>query len=165
MTKAGSQCEVPTTHVDIYPTFCELGGAALPEKQVLDGESLVPLFKDGSASLKRASIFQHFPGYLGAGGGTWRTTPVATVITGDWKLMEFMEDQHLELYNLRADIGERNNLAATQVEKAKAMQTALHTWQSSVGAKFPTKNDSIKAAEPEKKAKGKGKGKKAKSAK
>jgi arylsulfatase A-like enzyme len=114
VTKAGTSCGVNTAHVDIYPTFLESRWRhATPANQVQDGESLVPLFKDCSANLKRTAIFQHFPGYLGAGANTWRTTPVATITSGDWKLMEFMEDKRLELYNLRDDIGERNNLAAT----------------------------------------------------
>ncbi len=159
LTKPGTLCGVPTTHVDLFPTLLEIAGASAPANQVLDGESLVPLFKDSASSLKRPSIFQHFPGYLGASGGTWRTLPVATLITGDWKLMEFMEDQHLELYNLQADIGEKSNLASAQPEKAKELQAQLHAWQTSVGAKMPTKNEPTTAA-AKKKGKGKGKGKK-----
>ena len=49
---------------------------------------------------EREAIFQHFPGYLGAGVDTWRTTPVSTICAAEWKLMEFIEDGKLELYNL-----------------------------------------------------------------
>ncbi len=44
--------------------------------------------------------------------GQWRTTPVSLIQAGDWKLMEFLEDGRLELYNLREDLGETRNLAA-----------------------------------------------------
>lgn len=161
VTKAGTSCGVNTAHVDIYPTFLEVAGATAPANQVQDGESLVPLFKDSSANLKRTAIFQHFPGYLGAGANTWRTTPVATITSGDWKLMEFMEDKHLELYNLREDIGERNNLAASNPEKAKALVDQLHAWQTEIKAPMPTPNTNIKPVDFAKgKGKGKGKGKK-----
>lgn len=50
--------------------------------------------------------------------GFFRTTPVSTIIAGDWKLMEFLEGKRLELYNLRDGLGEANNLAAAQPEKA-----------------------------------------------
>lgn len=151
VTKAGTSCDVPTIHVDIYPTMLELSGAKKP-RQVLDGESLVPLFRDPSASLKRTAIFQHFPGYLGAGADTWRTTPVSLVQSGDWKLMEFLEDGKLELYNLRADIGETKNLATENSAKASELHALLKAWRADVHAPMPSSNIE-KAPAPEKKRK------------
>lgn len=139
--KPGSLCAVPTIHVDVYPTLLELAGTPPPASYLLDGESLVPLLYDGNASLKRAAIFQHFPGYLGAGQGQWRTTPVTTMIADDWKLMEFLEDGKLELYNLREDIGETKNLASKKPEKAKELHALLTSWRREVNAPMPTKND------------------------
>jgi arylsulfatase A-like enzyme len=164
VTKAGTSSDVPTIHVDLYPTFAEIGKAALPEGQPLDGESLVPVFKDAAAGqLKREAIYQHFPGYLGAGAGTWRTTPVGLIEEGDWKLMEFFEDGKLELYNLKDDIGEQKNLASEQPEKAKELLGKMRAWREGIKAPMPTKNEEVKAAPSaggEMKKKGKGKGKK-----
>ncbi len=154
---AGASCDVPGIHVDIYPTLLELAGAPQP-RQVLDGESLVKLFRDPAAKLKRDAIFQHFPGYLGAGANSWRTTPVSLIQSGDWKLMEFLEDGRLELYNLRDDVGETKNLAAEMPAKAKELHARLVAWRNEVKAPLPTKNDG--ESPPTKgKAKGKGKGK------
>ncbi len=154
---AGASCDVPGIHVDIYPTLLELAGAPQP-RQVLDGESLVKLFRDPAAKLKRDAIFQHFPGYLGAGANSWRTTPVSLIQSGDWKLMEFLEDGRLELYNLRDDVGETKNLAAEMPAKAKELHARLVAWRNEVKAPLPTKNDG--ELPPTKgKAKGKGKGK------
>jgi arylsulfatase A-like enzyme len=163
VVKGGGTCDVPTIHVDIFPTFLELAKAPAPEGQVLDGESLVSLFRDASAKLKRDAIYQHFPGYLGAGENSWRTTPVATMIHGDWKLMEFMEDKRVELYHLKDDIGETKNLATTEPENAKALLGKLHAWQQEIKAPMPTPNTVQSQAAPAKKG-GKGKGKKAKAA-
>ncbi|HSI63216.1 MAG TPA: sulfatase/phosphatase domain-containing protein, partial [Candidatus Saccharimonadia bacterium] len=151
-------------HVDIFPTFLELAKASAPEGHVLDGESLVPLFRDASATLKRDAIYQHFPGYLGAGEDTWRTTPVATIISGDWKLMEFMEDKRVELYNLRDDLGETKNLATADAERTQALLTKLHAWQQDIKAPMPaanTEQGQEGSTGATKKKKG-GKGKKAK---
>jgi hypothetical protein len=90
----------------------------------------------------REAIFQHFPGYLGAGVDTWRTTPVSTICAEEWKLMEFLEDGKLELYNLDQDIGESKNLAQTHPEKAKELHDRLIAWRIDIGAAMPTKNDS-----------------------
>ncbi len=157
VTKAGSTCEIPTAHVDIFPTFLELGSAPKP-RQVLDGESLVKLFRDPAAKLQRDAIFQHFPGYLGSGPGLWRTTPVSLIQMGDWKLMEYLEDGKLELYNLRDDIGEKKSLAAEMPDKTKELLARLVAWRKEVNAPMPTKNDVTAAPKIEKK-KGKGKGK------
>jgi len=160
VTKAGAQCEVPTIHVDVYPTFLEIAGAKAPANYPLDGESLVPLFRDTSAKLKRDAIYQHFPGYLGAGAGSWRTTPVGTIQVGDWKLMEFFEDHQLELYNLRADIGEKTNLAAQQPEKAKELHAKMLAWREAIHAPMPSANTDVKPASAAKSGKGQGNRKK-----
>jgi arylsulfatase A-like enzyme len=155
VTKPGSSSDVPTIHVDLFPTFAEIGKAALPEGQTLDGESLVPLFRDPAANLKREAIYQHFPGYLGAGEGTWRTTPVGLIEAGDWKLMEFFEDGRLELYNLKDDIGEAKNLAAANPEKARELHAKMMAWRAAIKAPMPAKNTPQTSPEPKKKGKGK----------
>lgn len=162
VVKPGSQCAVPTIHVDIFPTFLEIAGGRPPAQQVLDGESLVSLFRDGNGALKRDAIYQHFPGYLGAGKGTWRATPVALVQSGDWKLMEFMEDKHVELYNLTEDIGEQRNLAAAKPDQVDRLLEKLHAWQDAIQAPMPASNPNQRTAagpSPQQK-KGRGKGKK-----
>lgn len=161
VTKAGSSCDVPSIHVDVMPTLAEIAHAAPLADQPLDGESLVPLFRDPIASLKRDAIYQHFPGYLGAGADTWRTTPVSLIEVGNWKLMEFLEDGRLELYNLKEDIGESNNLAASMVEKAKELHAKLQSWREAIRAPMPVKNTPSPNAAKKKKGKGKGKAKKA----
>jgi arylsulfatase A-like enzyme len=138
VTPPGSTCDVPTIHVDVYPTMLELAGAPQPQ-HVLDGESLVKLFRNPDAKLERDAIYQHFPGYLGAGQNTWRTTPVSLIHMGDWKLMEFLEDGRLELYNLRDDIGESKNLASKEPTKANELHARLTAWRKAVNAPMPTR--------------------------
>ncbi len=147
VTKPGSTTDVPAIHVDMYPTFLEIAGAKPPANQVLDGESLAPLFRDSGASLKRDAIFQHFPGYLGAGQGSWRTTPVGLIEVGDWKLMEFFEDRRRELYNLHDDIGEQHNLAEKMPDKAKELHAKMLAWREAIKAPMPTPNTNRKAAD------------------
>ena len=159
VTKPGSTSDVPTIHVDVFPTLLEIAGAETP-KHMLDGESMVKIFRDPAATLQREAIYQHFPGYLGAGGGTWRTTPVGLIEVGDWKLMEFFEDGRLELYNLRDDIGESKNLAKENPDKTKELHTKMLAWREAIHAPMPTKNDGKKSdTAPAAPRKGKGKAK------
>jgi arylsulfatase A-like enzyme len=154
---AGAALGTPTAHVDLFPTLLELSGAAKP-RQPLDGESLVPLLLGKSPTLKRDAIFQHFPGYLGSGPGLWRTTPVSLIHAGDWKLMEYLEDGHLELYNLKDDLGETKNLATANPDKAKELHERLMAWRQETNAPMPTPNKpGADEAAPAAKKTGKGK--------
>jgi arylsulfatase A-like enzyme len=153
--KAGAVCDTPTIHVDVYPTLVAAARGRMPATQIFDGESLVPLMRDVHARLAREAIFQHFPGYLGAGTDQWRTTPVSLIHAGDWKLMEYLEDGRLELYNLREDIGETKNLATAMPDKTKELHTRLLAWRAATNAPMPTKNSAGAAEEPKKKKGGK----------
>jgi arylsulfatase A-like enzyme len=136
VTPPGTTCGMPTLHVDFFPTMLEIT-AARPPRQRLDGKSLVGLLRDPSATLQRDAIFHHFPGYLGLGRNVWRTTPVSVVQAGDWKLLEFLEDGRLELYDLATDVGETRNRAADEPERAAELRRRLSTWRTSVGAAMP----------------------------
>jgi len=167
---AGKTCEQPINSVDLFPTLLEVTGAASPPQQ-LDGKSYFSVLKSGGQkSLDREAIFWHFPGYLGAGGDTWRTTPASAIRAGDWKLHEFFEDGRVELYNLRDDVGETKNLAEAQPEKAAELKAKLAAWRTEVGAPMPTKNTPSEdvaekpARKKNKDKKGKGNGRKRKAA-
>ncbi len=130
VVKAGSTCSEPVTSVDFYPTFLEIVEGN--SKQVLDGENILPLLKQ-TGKLKRDAIYWHYPHYH-------HSRPAGAIREGDYKLIEFFEDGQLELYNLKRDIGEKNNLAKTMPDKAADLQRKLAKWRQSVGAKMPTPN-------------------------
>jgi arylsulfatase A-like enzyme len=135
---AGLKSDEPITSVDLFPTLAELGSATAPAGQPLDGTSCAELLTSGGkARLKRDALFWHFPGYLGAGKESWRTTPVGVIRAGDWKLLEFFEDHRLELYHLREDIGEQNNVAGKRPEKAAELHARLKAWRATVDARMP----------------------------
>jgi arylsulfatase A-like enzyme len=138
---AGTVCDEPINSVDLYPTLLELAGAKPGPGYPLDGTSYLGLLTNGGRTEgTRRPLFWHFPGYLGAGGGTWRTAPAGAIRAGDWKLQEFFEDGRLELYNLKHDIGERKDLAAAQPERVKELHEQLVAWRKELKAPMPTKN-------------------------
>ncbi|MBN2475858.1 MAG: sulfatase [Pirellulales bacterium] len=144
----GQTCDRPINSVDLYPTLLELGGASTPAGQTLDGASYAGLLAAGGRQEpSREAIYWHFPGYLGAGAGTWRTAPVGVIRAGDWKLLEFFEDRRLELYNLREDIGERKDLAASMPDKVQQLHAQLKSWQTAIQAPMPTPHDPDSAPE------------------
>jgi arylsulfatase A-like enzyme len=141
--KAGTSCDVPVIGIDFYPTFLEIAGAPKPSEHILDGVSLVPLLTRRE-NLKRKAVFWHFPAYLepyNEKQKPWRTTPAGAVRSGDWKLIEFFEDGTIELYNLKDDISETNDLAKTNSNKAKELHRMLIEWRKSVNAPVPTEKN------------------------
>jgi arylsulfatase A-like enzyme len=149
VVEPGSRCSVPVIGVDLFPTFCEIAGASLPD-QPLDGVSLIPLLKgDASAKQRLADrpLYWHFPAYLQSYGGRaideqrdplFRSRPCSVIRQGRWKLHEFFEDGGLELYDLEADIGESTNLANEQPAKATELHNRLKAWRTDLSAPVPT---------------------------
>jgi arylsulfatase A-like enzyme len=80
-------------------------------------------------------FFWHYPHYSNQGG-----PPGAAMRLGDFKLVEHFEDNRAELYDLRADLSEKTDLAAKMPGKLSDLRARLHAWQKSVDAQFPTPN-------------------------
>jgi arylsulfatase A-like enzyme len=137
VTAPGSVCHEPVITPDFYPTLLAMAGAKGDPKHnaTIDGESIVPLLKDPKARLKRNAIYWHYPHYHPGG-----ATPYGAVRARDWKLVEFFEDMHVELYNLKNDLGETTDLAKQMPDKAAELRKQLHAWRKAVGAQMPTAN-------------------------
>ncbi len=138
--KAGSKNDTPIHQVDLFPTLLSLTKAPRPE--LIDGVDLTPAFK--GEPLPPRSLFWHFPAYLQGYHNDeqknlhFRTTPCGVIRDGDWKLIQYFEDNSLELYNLKDDLSEANDLAKKDPAKAQALLKKLQAWQSKVQAPIPT---------------------------
>ena len=134
---AGATCDEPVFSADYYPTLLELAGTPGDDQhnQAVDGRSLVGLFRDPSKTIDRDAIFWHYPHYHPGG-----ATPYGAIRARDWRLVEFYEDDHVELYNLADDPSETRDLAPSNPSKATELRDKLHAWRTSVGAQMPTPN-------------------------
>ena len=131
VTASGSNCDLPVNSTDFFPTMLELADLPLQPKIHNDGVSLVEQLK-GKQTIERKTLYWHYPHYHGS---TW--APGAAIRDGDWKLIEFYEYENVELYNLREDIGEQNDLAASNPDKTKELREKLKAWQTNMKAKMP----------------------------
>lgn len=133
LTAPGTVCDQPVMSTDFYPTILELAGLPPAPGQHPDGVSLMPLLKGDDR--KPRPFFWHYPHYGNQGGA-----PGSAVREGDWKLIEWFEDGRLELFNLREDISERNNLTARHPEKVSRLHELLKDWRRRVDAQLPAPN-------------------------
>lgn len=128
ITKAGSTSATPIVSMDAFPTILDLAG--LPARPNLDGQSLLPILR-GNEAPKRPIIW-HYPHYHGS---TW--APGAAIRDGEWKLISFYEYDKVKLYNLKDDVGEHKNLAATHPEIVQRLNNKLIAWQNQQKAQMP----------------------------
>jgi arylsulfatase A-like enzyme len=129
VTKGNTRGELASS-IDLMPTILDLCGEA-PQAGI-DGVSL-------QRSNKTRPLYWHYPHYSNQGG-----VPGAAMREGNWKLIEFYEDNRLELFDLSADPGETLNLVQKEGARAKRMRAQLDSWRKMNGAVLPTLNQNYK---------------------
>jgi arylsulfatase A-like enzyme len=129
ITKAGKVCDVPVISVDFYPTLMEMASATIPAGKTCDGVSIMPLIKGKKKLPEERALYWHFPHYSNHG----MQSPCGAIRSGDYKLIEYFENKTVQLFNLKKDIGEQNDLSKSNPQKVKELRDQLHQWQDSKG--------------------------------
>ena len=112
----------------------EATGTGLPKDRPIDGLSLTRHLKSGGKnSPERETLIWHFPHYRHAPG------PYSIIRKGDYKLIKFWEGIY-ELYDLKNDLGEANNLAESKPGLVEKLESELIARLKADGAKLPRKN-------------------------
>ena len=123
--QAGSQCDMPVAGWDILPTLSDLAGNKNQLPDQIDGESIRPLLMGANKEIQRKAkglIFHYF------------SNPQSAIRVGDYKLIKFWTTGKVELYHLKTDLGERNDLSTTMPDKVKELEQYLMTYVKSVSA-------------------------------
>ena len=133
--RPGSYAEMLTSGADLFPTITELAGIAGPLPKAVEGGSLVPVLMGAGTGVirrPREEFVVHFPHYDHDPAG-----PASSLYLGDFKYLRFYEAGEQFLHNLESDLGERDNLAASQPEKFAELSRRLDTYLRDVGAQLP----------------------------
>ena len=131
VTRPGSVCDVPVIFTDVFPTVLEMAGLSLRPDLHSDGVSFAPLLSGGQQPIHDA-LFWHYPHYSAYGCG-----PYSAIRSGDWTLIEWLEDGSVDLFNLADDVGQQNNLAAAMPERVPELRNRIHQWRKNVDANMP----------------------------
>ena len=120
--------------IDLYPTVLDALQLDRPEGHVVDGVSILPVLT-GTGKLQREALFTWFP----------HLVPAVSVRAGDYKLIYRWEPhpsypEVRELYNLKTDIGETKNLAASMPEKVAELESLIAGFIKDTGALAPMPN-------------------------
>lgn len=130
----GSTSESIVGPIDLYPTLIDLLDISKPEQQVFDGVSYANVLL-GKGKLSRSAYFNYHP-HAGANraGGVW-------VRSGEYKLLRWFGNPNThELYNLRDDLSEANDLSMMMPDKVKAMGAMIDEFLKETGATYPRPN-------------------------
>ena len=146
---AGTTSSTPVISIDFFPTLLELTGCRTTEavSRSRDGSSFASVLRGERKNWSREALYWHYPHYHTEG-----AAPYGAVLKGPWKLIEFYEDAHTELYNLDRDIGEQHDLSAQEPGKRNELLADLRAWRTKVGAQMPGPNpryDPAKDQRPE----------------
>jgi arylsulfatase A-like enzyme len=104
--------------LDMFPTLLAMAGLEIPVTRPLDGKNIWPALRDSTASPVESYYW------------SWHTEDA--IRTADWRLHR--SSDHVELYDIRGDIGETNNVADTHPEVVASLQTKMNAWVESLGA-------------------------------
>lgn len=127
----GAVCEVPLITNDLFPTIAGMAGG----KEIkTDGVSMMSLLQNPSANVEREMLFWHYPHYYPT------TTPASAVRQGKWKLIQYFEDDRVELYDLEQDLSETEDVSKIFPDIAAEMKQSLEGWLVYVEAQLPENN-------------------------
>ncbi len=125
-----------TAHIDVFPTLSEIAGAPVPEavRPQVEGRSLVPLLRDPQAAWADRYLYTHVGRWDPKTDGSqaqhtqtavrWQNYTLVAVpgeLKGQW-----------QLFDLKADPGQKTNIAEQHPEVVKAMSAAHDDWWKSV---------------------------------
>lgn len=132
--EAGAVEETPVILTDLHPTILAATGLDLNSTIPNDGHNLLPLLK-GKEKLKNRAVYWHYPNFA-----FHRDNRLGSAIReADHKLIYFYDTDSVELYNLKNDIGEKNDLSGKMPQLASRLKNKLKFWLQDSGAVMPTK--------------------------
>ncbi len=127
-TQEGSVSDVQVTGTDIYPTLLEMAGAPSMPDQHVDGVSFVRALK--GEQYQRPPMFWY----------KWMARPDSTgdtralsLVDGSYKLIQWIDEDLVELFDLENDPGEKVNLAEQETEVTNKMLAQIKTLEDEVG--------------------------------
>lgn len=144
--QAASRSDAMIQSTDLFPTLIELLDLPKPRGTHFDGRSIVPALE--GRPFDRGPIFTFFPHQVRVPDNL---PPAVSAHVGDWKLVrQFHKGEkgaHLyNLFNLRDDIGETNDLASVQPERVKRLDALIENFLEDAAAVVPRPNPDYRPA-------------------
>ena len=136
---SGETCSQPVVNHDFYPTILEAAKIEPDSKQKLDGISTLSTWQNPAKPTKRDSLHWHYPldrpHFLGG-------VSSGAIRKNDYKLIEYFDParpQKFELFNLKKDPSEKNDLSGANPNLVKKLHQELLSWREKTGTRIPSR--------------------------
>ncbi|MDO7173161.1 sulfatase [Mariniflexile sp. AS56] len=116
VTKANTVTDIPVQSLDLYPTLIEIASGKKCTDDWIQGKSLMPILKGDTMEKRKLYFFRSYEDQY------------AAVIDGDWKLIKYHSGK-FQLFNVKEDISEQNDLIDKNLEKGKELKKAIAEWE------------------------------------
>jgi len=125
---AGKECNALSAHIDIFPTLAEITGAKLEDsvKQQVEGRSLWPLLKNPQSEWADRYLVHHV-GRWAKGKAEDAKYAKCAIQNARYTLVN-----NEELYDLKADPGEKTDVSAAHPEVVTKLRTTYDQWWQDV---------------------------------
>ena len=130
----GGDVDKLTAHIDIFPTFAAITGAKIPEKYAgqVEGRSLLPLLKDSKSDWTDRVLVTHV-GRWERGKAAAAKYSACSIRNSRFTLVNASrQGEKWELFDLKADPGEKTNVIGEHPEVVKTLQGELDKWWQDV---------------------------------
>jgi len=119
---AGLVSNEVVTEMDLLPTFAKLAGAEVPSDRIIDGKDIRPILSGthGAVSPHEVLFF-------------YRDNRLQALRCGKWKMDLANEKKPVELYDMDADIGEKNDVAALYPSVVKKLSEMAENCRQDLG--------------------------------
>ena len=128
---AGAVVRAQTSHVDIFPTLCELAGASLPTDRVIDGRSFLPLLKAGAGESHQPFVYHVWDRLKPDPNANWAISDQRYKLVGPAR-QRSGEAPPWQLFDLANDPGEKKDISAAHPEIVAALRREFERWFADV---------------------------------
>ena len=119
VTKPNTTSDIPVQTIDVFPTLMEIATGSKYKNRNIQGKSLMPIIK-GVVNKKLAKrCLYGFRSY---------EDQYCSVVSGDWKIIKYRSGK-FEMYNVKKDISEENNLIGTGLKEERRLKKQLLNWE------------------------------------
>ena len=126
---------------DIFPTILALGRTKVPKEAVIDGYDIRHYIVGSKKNVRPEEFLVHFP-------HAHQNRLYSTYVLGDKKIIYNYGNESWEYYDIKKDLGERQNLVKTHTESALKMAKRMIAKLDSQKASYPTDLKTGKAVKP-----------------
>ncbi|TRX71775.1 sulfatase [Carboxylicivirga sp. M1479] len=141
--KPGSSCSTPIVHVDLLPTLADLANVQVNPNHPLDGICLSKVLMGKKAPEREMPLVWFYTNYSGFNSKTkqFKSKWVNVIQLNDYKLIEDVETGQYELYSLKEDPLEMNNIYSLDSDNAQQLLDELQKAKEQAGLPLPTPNN------------------------